>query len=175
MTFLWGHERPYHVANDGAVLVFPDVPDPNYSTVGPGFRFPFVQDFGLAINRIADKDWRGQVDAFPAQIGNCFLTCRRHAHSNNDRYGQGRIDQAIAKLGLGAVISVKMQRVSVHRQVGEPDVVRFGDCSSRPVFIDITGLEILKAEAGILLKPAGPDLLHAIELSVQLSCSPKCC
>ena len=43
-----------------------------------------------------------------------------------------------------------MHGMGVHRQIGEPDIVGLGDRSPRPVFVDITNLEILIIQAGVL-------------------------
>jgi hypothetical protein len=41
--------------------------------------------------------------------------------------------------------------VRVHRQIGEPDVVRLGDRAPEPAAIDATRLEVLEETAAVLL------------------------
>jgi hypothetical protein len=65
---------------------------------------------------------------------------------------------------LGIAV-VEMQRVGVHRQQGEPDIVGFGDGSAWPMLVDVADVEVLIIAAGIVPEATGADLNSANHIS----------
>src|SRR3546814_12904123 len=59
---------------------------------------------------------------------------------------------------LRRVFGIEMQRVRVHRQQREPDVVRFGDGAAGPVLVDVADLEVLEIATDLLAITIGADL-----------------
>jgi hypothetical protein len=84
-----------------------------------------------------------QLDVGPAEVGDRLLADVGDAHADHQRHRERRGDDAAPELGLAAVLLVEMQRVGVHGQQREPDVVGLSDGAPGTVLVDIADREVL--------------------------------
>jgi hypothetical protein len=62
----------------------------------------------------------------------------------------------------GEVLLVEVQRVGVHGQQGEPDVVRLRDGAAGPVLVDVADREVLVSAPEALAIAPLPDLFYRL-------------
>ena len=101
-----------------------------------------------------------ELDVGPAEVGDGLLAHVGDAHADHQRHRERRGDDAAAELGLAAVLLVEMQRVGVHGQEGEPDVVGLRDGAPGPVLVDIADREVLVIAPEALAIALGADFFR---------------
>src|SRR5579871_37320 len=90
-------------------------------------RGPRLQHFALGVERVADEHRLGELDLFEAEIADRGAEreiADREPYCEAER--EDRIYQALTELGLFAELGVQMQRLHVHRERGDQQVVGLG-------------------------------------------------
>ena len=103
------HQRQY----DLPVLVDAVRADLDDAGFGLRIRWTLFQHFALAVDRIADKDWVGEFDLLPAEVGYGVFADVGHAHADDQRQREGAVDQDLPPAGFFTVFGVEMQGVAV--------------------------------------------------------------
>src|SRR5256885_12959917 len=112
---------------------------------GARARLALVHDLGLRVEGIAVEDGLRELDLVEAQIPN-----RRAQRRLTDRKADGdperqqAVDEGLAELGLRRGVEVEVERLRVHREAGEEDVVGLGDRPSRLMAERLPDLELLE-------------------------------
>ena len=143
MASLVHHERALELDHDGPVLIDPSSPYAHDADVRSGFRFTLLEDLAPRIDGVAFEDRIREAYLVPPEVGHDILREVRDGLTGHERQGERRVDQRSTKLGLAGIDMVKMDRVGIHRQQGEPDVVGGEDGPAQRVVIDVADLEIL--------------------------------
>src|SRR5207302_4776007 len=104
-------------------------------------------------------DGRRQAHLVPAEVRHRLLAHIGHAHAGDDGEGQRRIDERSAELAAGAVDRINVQRMLVHREKREPDVVGLGERAPGPVLVHLAHLELLVIASGRLAETPGSYFL----------------
>src|SRR5882757_251156 len=128
-----------------AVGFFADSSDSHDTHLWTRRRLALAQHLRLGINGVADEYRRGQFDIAPAEVCNRFLADIADAHAHHDRQRQAAVHHRAFELRSLCVGVVEVKRVSVHRQQGEPNVVRLGDGATGPVLVDVAHFEVFVA------------------------------
>ncbi len=151
---------------------------------GPALRRALGEHLAVGVDRVADEHGRRQLDLAPAEVGDGLLAHVGDAHAGDDREREAAVDQRLLELGLRGIGGIEMQRVLVHGQQREPDVVGLRDGAAGPVLVDVAHDEVIVGAADIGAKAAGGDFLGGAHVgsrqglrrwAVRMAlCSPSC-
>ena len=108
------------------------------------FTFANAKDFAFSIKRITVKHGCWHFNFVPAQIGNGLLAHVRDTHSRNNGKREARVHQRLAELTMLGIFLIEVQRMLVHRQQREPDIVVLGDRATGAMLVNIADLKVLK-------------------------------
>src|ERR1700682_2944008 len=78
-------------------------------------------------------------EALVAEVRDGFAAGVGHAHS----YCQAEHQRLNYRTTSARVVRIDVQRMLVHRQQREPDVIVLGDGPAGPMLVDVAGLELL--------------------------------
>src|SRR5919197_667703 len=118
------------------------------AVVRTGSGFALADHFGLGVDRVAGENGRRQAHLVPAKVGHGFLAHVGDAHAGNDGECECGVDERPAKVRGSTVYGVDVQRVLVHGEQREPDVVRLRERAARAMLVDVADLEILVIATG---------------------------
>src|SRR6266850_7502013 len=113
------------------------------AVVRPRLGFALGDDFRFGIDGVAGEDRGGEAHLVPAEVGDGLLAHVGDAHAGDDGERERGVDERPLEFGAGAVHRVDVQRMLVHRQEREPDVVGLGERAARPVLVHVAELEVL--------------------------------
>src|SRR5688572_28315741 len=106
-------------------------------------RVALVEHLGLGVQRVAGKERVREPDVGPAEIRDRLLADIGHAHADHERDGERAAHHAAPELAVARVLLVEMQRVRVHREKREGDIVILGDGAPGAVLVDVADAELL--------------------------------
>src|SRR2546427_5220447 len=90
--------------------------------------FPFTTLF----RSIAVEDGLRELDFVEAQVPDrCAQSRLTNRKADSDPERQQAVDERLAELGLRRGVEIEVERLRVHREAGEEDVVGLGDRPSR--------------------------------------------
>src|SRR5439155_667171 len=130
--------------DDVAVLVLRPVLEGDDAPLRTRPRLALVHHLGLRIDRIAVEDGLRELDLLEAEVAHRGPEGRladREPHRDPER--QDAVDQRLAELRLRRGVEVEVERLRVHRQAGEENVVGLGD---RPPWLVAERLPDLETE-----------------------------
>ena len=105
---------------------------------GTALRLALVGHLGLGVQGVAVEERLRERDLAEAQVADDrALGQLRHRQPDERRQREHRVHQSLVerrqRVGEGGI---EMQRLGVHRQRGEQDVVGFGDGAAGPVLVE---------------------------------------
>src|ERR1039457_3765598 len=112
--------------------------------------FPFIENFGFRVERIARKQRLLESDEIVAEVCDGFAAGVAHAHADREAEDQS-IDHGAPpeRLPLREMF-VDEERVLIHRQQREPGVVVLRDGAARPMFVDGSNVEFFVITAEVV-------------------------
>jgi len=138
-----------HAGDEFVALIDRTVLEKDHARIGPRARFALVDDFRLHVDRVSMEYRFRKLYLVKAEVGNRRPQRRirdREAYRKAQR--EEAIHQPLTKLGLFGEFFIEMERLGIHRQGGEQDVVGFGNRSSRLMFEDLSDDKFLKILPG---------------------------
>ena len=124
------------------------------------FRLARLEHLALRADRVAFEQRMRQAHFVPAEIGDGVHRQVGHRLAGDQREREARVHERLFELGLARVLRVEVNRVGVHRQAREPDVVGLSDRAPERMLVDVADLEVLE-------HAPGPTLLDCHSLSVS--------
>ena len=88
-----------------------------------------------------------ELDVLEAQVGDSFAGDVGHALSQRDVHHQVAHHHVLPELGALPKVLVDVERVVVHGQHAEENVIGLGDGAAGPVLVDITHFELFQITA----------------------------
>src|SRR5579859_4685850 len=137
------HERPLELDHDLAALVEPPAAHRNDADARVRLRLAQLGDLALGPERVADEDGLRQLDVRPGEVGSGVLGRVRNGQPRYERERERAVHERLAELRPLGVWDVEVNRVRVHRQAREPDVVRVGDRAAETAAVDVADGEVL--------------------------------
>src|SRR5262245_23409931 len=153
---------PVERAHLGAVLVGADGAHAHEAGARPRLGVALVEDLGVGVQRVAGEHRVGQPDVGPAEVRDRLLAHVGDAHADDQRDRERAADDALPELARLRVLLVEVQRVGVHRQEREPDVVGLRDRATWAVLVHVADREVLVIAAEGFPVAFFPDLLHGL-------------
>src|SRR3989441_766950 len=142
---LLGHERRTSEGHDALAALVLDARLHGDRPAVAALRLARVEHGRLGVERVADEHRRVVGDLLDLEVGDGASRHVRHGHPDPDREDERPQDQPLPMLGvLLGVVRVRVDRVLIHRQEGEPGAVRLADRSPRPVAGDLADRELLE-------------------------------
>src|SRR5208282_5875881 len=130
---------------DFAALVLAAMLERRDAPLRARFRLPGLHDFGFGIDRIADEYRLGKLDFLKTEIadrGPQGQIAYRQTYYQAER--ENAVDQPLAELCLLGELGVEMERLQVHGQRGEQQIIGLGYGPSRLMLHHQTHGEFLK-------------------------------
>src|SRR5207244_4408238 len=131
--------------DDVAVLMLRPVLEGDDAPLWTRSWLPLVHDLGLRIEGIAVEDGLRELDLVEAQVPDrCAQRRLTNRKADSDPERQQAVDERLAELGLRRGVEIEVERLRVHREAGEEDVVGLGDRPSRLMAERLPDLELLE-------------------------------
>ena len=148
---------PRRDGDDDALLVAAGVAERDDPLPRAGSRASLLDDLGLGVEGVAVEERRRERDVGEAELRDeRALGDLRDGCPDHRRERPHRVHQPLAERLGRRERGVEMQRLAVHRERGEEDVVGLGRGPARPVQVADTDLELFVVE------PALHDLVGAL-------------
>src|SRR5262249_56784500 len=111
-----------------AVLVRRAMLEGDDAPLRPRPRLALVHDLGLRVDRVAVEDGLGELDLLEAEVADRRPERRlADGEPDADAEREETVHERLAELRLGGGMEVDVERLRVHRQAREEDVVGLGD------------------------------------------------
>ena len=108
-----------------------------------GAAFAFVQDSAFGVEGIAGKKRVGMADLFVAEIGDDGSGGQVvHGNAHDKPQGEQSIHEWTLEFGVGGEIRIDMQRLVVHGEAAEEDIIHFREGATEFMVDDFADDEI---------------------------------
>src|SRR5205807_1248072 len=115
--------------------------------VGFGVRYFLSQDLRRRVDSIAVKGGTKVPDILKFEIGNSFTAHISNGHTKRNTKNKWTRHKRLLKFRVLRIVGIDVERIMIHGEHTEEHVVGFGDCTTRPVFIQGTDLELFVTAA----------------------------
>src|SRR5215831_2020537 len=148
MAALPDHERAPEFDHDVALLIHARGLYADDALVRTRFRLACLEDFALGVDRVALEDRMRQLHVFPAEIRDAVDGEIDHRLAGHEREREARVHERLLELSMARVLGVEVNRVRIHRQTREPDVVGLRDGPAERVLVDVADDEVFEDATG---------------------------